>query len=122
MVYGVRNLIDTISMRAPDIRSHDRVINLTSLDENSRFDLASTQFNIAVGFSANTVIPPSIGYIEALFTVYGPPDASGNRKKERKSLTLEKCNADNWSINKIYKNQLEDTINSLYCVNEEEFK
>ena len=48
--------------------------------------------------------------------------ADGNRKKERKTLQLVKCDATQWAIDDKYKNQLESTIHSLYCIEQEQFE
>jgi hypothetical protein len=88
------------------------------------FNPSDSNFNIAIGLSESTVLPPSIGRFEAVYADYRVTGDKGleQRSKEKRPLPLVKCSSLDWKIEDEYKNQLESTIDSLLCIEPEVFK
>ena len=88
------------TMINPTVNSYQLMINLTDTNKHT-IELAGSEFQIAFGLADGLVLPPSIGYFDATYTVRTPDkeDSTGRSKRYKiKNLKLKQCEGKEWKI------------------------
>jgi hypothetical protein len=79
--FAIQKFVLMFMMVNPSVNSYNLMINLTDPDGH-KIQLGGSDFQIAFGLAEGIILPPSIGYFEASYTIKVPKsDSNGSPGK-----------------------------------------